>query len=89
MKSNRIRPNRQEIETLSRVKSSWMPTAGGCGPLINLESMAAPVAIERAETDQIIEDILIATLLRVQKSAKGELAAAAARYVTLLQEKAV
>jgi hypothetical protein len=55
----------------------------------NLTEMAAPVPIQQIQPDQVIEDIIIATLKRVQNSANPELAAAALRYITLLKEKAV
>jgi hypothetical protein len=55
----------------------------------NLAQMAAPVPVQQVQPDQVIEDILIATLKRVQNSANPELAAAALRYITLLKEKAV
>ena len=55
----------------------------------DLVEMAAPVPIRQVEPDQVIEDILIATLTREQNSATPQLAAAALRYITLLKAKAV
>ncbi|MGZ8938963.1 MAG: hypothetical protein ACXW32_07110 [Limisphaerales bacterium] len=56
---------------------------------IALETLPAPLPVSRVHPDQLIEDILVATLRRVQDNASPEVAAAAARYISLLSESAV
>ena len=67
--------------------SSW--TLSSTSPMLELAQMPAPLPVSPLDPDQIIEDILVSTLTRVQASAKPELAAAAARYITLLRQKAL
>jgi hypothetical protein len=47
--------------------------------------MPAPEPIAQISPDQVVTDILIATLLKVQKTASAEVAAAAGRYLAQLQ----
>ena len=52
------------------------------------EELPAPLAIAPIEPDQIIQDILEATLLRVQNCSSPEVAAAAARFMGMLKKEA-
>jgi hypothetical protein len=56
---------------------------------IALETLPAPLPVSKVHPDQLIEDILIATLRRVQDNASPEVAAAASRYISLLSESAL
>jgi hypothetical protein len=89
MKSNRMLLKTSAVETANRFESHHISTVPTSGQSLDLKEMPAPLAISRVAPDQIIEDILVSTLLRLQSSAKGDLAAAAARYLTLLREKAL
>ena len=87
MKSNRMRlwqpifgiEGRIHAEGLCQLEES---------PL-EMDKIAPPLPITKVSPDQLIEDILVATLRRVQKSASPEVAAAAARYISLLSENAL
>lgn len=84
MNSNRMRlftPIISENEGLSRNFFS----AGSHLPLA-LESLPAPLPVQKIHPDQLIEDILVATLRRVQEDASPEVSAAASRYISLLSE---
>ena len=59
-----------------------------CSP-IRLDELPAPLPIAKVSPDQLIEDILISTLRRVQENSAPEVAAAAARYISLLSENAL
>ena len=56
---------------------------------IRLEALPAPLPINKISPDQLIEDILVSTLRRVQANSSPEVAAAAARYISLLSENAL
>jgi hypothetical protein len=56
---------------------------------INLEDLPAPLPIAKISPDQLIEDILVSTLRRLQENSSPEVTAAAARYISLLSEKAL
>ena len=56
---------------------------------IRLEDLPAPLPVAKISPDELIEDILVATLRRVQNNSSPEVAAAAARYISLLTEKAL
>lgn len=56
---------------------------------IRLEDLPAPLPIAKISPDELIEDILISTLRRVQENSSPEVAAAAARYISLLSENAL
>ncbi|HEX7860372.1 MAG TPA: hypothetical protein VF773_08615 [Verrucomicrobiae bacterium] len=51
--------------------------------------MPAPLPIAKVSPDQLIEDVLISTLRRLQENSSPEVSAAAARYISLLSEKAL
>jgi hypothetical protein len=87
MKSNRMRLSQPRIGIKDRIKAGVI--LGMTGSTVRLEELPAPLPITKVPPDQLIEDILISTLRRVQNSAAPEVAAAAARYITLLSEKAV
>ena len=59
------------------------------GEPIRLEELPAPLPITKISPDQLIEDILVSTLRRVQANSSPEVAAAAARYISLLSENAL
>jgi hypothetical protein len=61
----------------------------GSGIPISLAALPAPLPINKVAPDQLIEDILLATLRRVQENSSPEIAAAASRYITLLSENAL
>jgi hypothetical protein len=56
---------------------------------IRLEELPAPLPITKVSPDQLIEDILISTLRRVQENSSPAVSAAAARYITLLSQNAL
>lgn len=56
---------------------------------VNLREMAPPSAIAKIHPDQVVEDILMSTLLKVQSQASPEISAAAARFVELIREKSI
>jgi hypothetical protein len=89
MKSNRMRIGRPAGRIAKDLASAYLVASGGVSLGVDLTQMAPPAPVTHLHPDQIIEDILLATLSRVQASANPELAAAAARYMTLLREKAV
>jgi len=85
MKSNRLRLYSPFDNPREKIKvfecESGLP--------ISLAALPAPLPISKVAPDQLIEDILLATLRRVQSNSSPEVAAAAARYITLLSEKAL
>jgi hypothetical protein len=90
MKPNRIRKTKPpSLESGSRFAAEWLLPVSETSHPANLADMAAPAPIERISPDQIIEDILVSTLSRVQNTSSPQLSAAAARYISLLREKAV
>jgi hypothetical protein len=89
MKSNRMRLSKPPAKGTTRFAPGWLLPLEQAKQSEALDQMPAPLPIGRIEPDQIIEDILVSTLSRVKNSANAPLAAAAARYITLLREKAV
>jgi hypothetical protein len=87
MNSNRIRLFTPNAATNARFRSAQVETTVSYP--VNLEDLPPPLPIAKISPDQLIEDILIATLRRVQGNSSPEVAAAAARYITLLTEKAL
>jgi len=87
MKSNRMRlfksPNPRDLGS----RSVWIAKSH-IEKFVSLADMPRPVTIAPIAPDKIVEDILISTLVRVKNSAKPEIAAAAARYLSLLQQNA-
>jgi hypothetical protein len=90
MKPNRIRKTKPpSLASGTRFAAEWLLPVSGHSQPANLAKMAAPSPIGRISPDQIIEDILVSTLSRVQSTGSPELSAAAARYISLLREKAL
>jgi hypothetical protein len=87
MKSNRMRLYKPIAGVTERFKVS-LEKANESLPF-RLEDLAAPLPITKVSADQLIEDILVSTLRRVQASSSPEVAAAAARYISLLSEQAL
>ena len=85
MKSNRMRL--YSPTTKAREKINGFECVSGIP--ISLATLPAPLPINKVAPDQLIEDILLATLRRVQENSSPEVAAAAARYITLLSENAL
>jgi hypothetical protein len=52
---------------------------------VRLADMPAPAAIEPVDPDQVVVDILTATLQRVQQCSSAEVSAAAGRYLAALR----
>jgi hypothetical protein len=87
MKSNRMRLSQPDLgikELFSRRVHFQTDGASVC-----IENMPAPLPVAKVSPDQLIEDILVSTLRRVQSTASPEVAAAAARYIALLSEGAL
>jgi hypothetical protein len=85
MKSNRMRLYSPPTQLRERINAFEC----GSGIPISLAALPAPLPINKVAPDQLIEDILLATLRRVQENSSPEVAAAAARYITLLSENAL
>ena len=88
MKSNRMRRLYQPAINLEGGLDRRMVFGNTTLPL-RLEKLPAPLPIEKVSPDKLIEDILVSTLRRVQDNASAEVAAAAARYISLLSENAL
>jgi hypothetical protein len=87
MKSNRMRLGQPSLGITNRLEPNLIfEVMEDC---VSIESLPAPLPISKISPDQLIEDILVSTLRRVQGSASPEVAAAAARYISLLSESAV
>ena len=85
MKSNRMRLYKPETRGRRESELIFAPQPPG----ISIEDLPAPLPVAKVSPDQLIEDILIATLRRVQNSSSPEVAAAAARYLALLSQHAL
>ena len=86
MKSNRMRLYSPSIKPRDKVN---VFECGSSGIPISLAALPAPLPINKVAPDQLIEDILVATLRRVQENSSAEVAAAAARYLSLLTQNAL
>lgn len=75
MKSNRMR-----IFSYAKGRSSarWASE-------VDLENMPPPEPIQKPDPEKIVEDILVATLKRLQKGGNSEIAAAAEHYLEVLR----
>ena len=79
MKSNRMRVFRHGK---GRDLARWqIDQEGG----IDLESMPRPMAIQKPDPEKIVEDVLVATLKRLQEEGNQEIAAVAERYLGLVR----
>jgi hypothetical protein len=88
MKSNRMRVGMPVIGAVNRFQHVWLsPICRKDTAAVALEQMPPPAPISKIKPDQVVEDILVSTLLRVQSSATPEIAAAAAKYLALLKAK--
>lgn len=87
MNSNRMRP----FKPVTAIKERFRFEAIYQTPTlpIKLEDLPAPLPIAKVSPDQLIEDVLISTLRRLQENSSPEVSAAAARYISLLSEKAL
>jgi hypothetical protein len=83
MKSNRMRLSKP-FEAQNRLNTPW--NVFSSKRAIDIRALPPPLPIPKVDPDKVIEDVLVATLKRVQRSAKPEIAAAAARYLSLLIE---
>lgn len=85
MKSTRMRfetPQTQLPGSCAEIRRESLLSRGGP---VCLAEMPPPATIERISPDQVIVDVLVATLLKVQRSATPEVAAAAERYLAQLR----
>ena len=84
MKSNRIRLFQPAAEGENRVAFRRYELLSQPQP-VNLNEMPAPVPIAKPLPNKIVQDILVATLLRLQNHGSAEVAAAAADYLELIR----
>lgn len=87
MKSNRMR--QLKPKPLARERFQVCLNDGNESFPIAFKNLPAPLPIEKIPADQLIEDILVSTLRRVQERSSPEVAAAAARYISLLLDSAI
>lgn len=87
MKSNRMRHYKPKPP--ARESFSVYSKDGNKSYRVALRNLPAPLPISKVSPDQLIEDILVSTLRRVKERSSPEVAAAAARYITLLSEHAL
>jgi hypothetical protein len=87
MKSNRMRLGHPSVGKMRCRETKLLVEF--IEPPVCMESLPPPLPISKVSPDELIEDILVSTLRRVQGSASPEVAAAAARYISLLSENAV
>jgi len=85
MKSNRMRLYTPTTKAIEGLRGGFIQSAS----TLRMQSLPAPVPVAKISPDQLIEDILLATLRRVKDQSSPEVAAAAARYITLLSENAL
>jgi hypothetical protein len=85
MKSNRMRLTFAAAESSDRFRTKLLPVSSFEPGKLVWHQLPAPVAIPRVEPDEIIRDILEATLLRVQNSSSPDIAAAAVKCLNLLR----
>ena len=55
---------------------------------MNLKEIPDPLPIAKPQPSQIVQDILVSTLLRVQSTSNEDVAQAAARYLELIRAEA-
>lgn len=69
----------------------WKPKGAGHREVgtVDLREMPEPSAVPKVEPEQIVEDILISTLLKVRAKSSPEIGAAAGRYLALIRERAL
>ncbi|MGN6384742.1 MAG: hypothetical protein ACTHMT_00745 [Verrucomicrobiota bacterium] len=86
MKSKRLRLTMNAGEE-AEIPKDWYPSR--LSEPINWEQMPAPLPITPIEPDEIIRDIIEATLVKVKNNAAAEVAEAAARCLNILNAKKV
>ena len=79
MKSNRTRFLPQD-----KLTGSLNRPYRGVGP-VRLTEMPSPMTLPEISPEQVVADILVCTLERVQRSSSPEVAAAAARYLSVFR----
>ena len=52
---------------------------------VDLAEMSAPAVIPKVHPEQVVQDILISTLQKVQKKSSPEVSRAAAKYLALIK----
>jgi hypothetical protein len=57
------------------------------GSPLKIDELPAPLPIAKVSPDEMIEDIILSTLRRVQQTGSPELAAAASSYISLFSAK--
>lgn len=82
MSANRLRLM-PSPEPLSRLEGDMVVVQSG-NP-VDLEAMPPPMPIPKIPSEQIIEDILVATLQKVRRSASPEMSEAALKYIRLIR----
>jgi hypothetical protein len=87
MKSNRIRFNFAVSEANDRFRTKLSPITSFEAGKLFWQQLPAPLSVPQIGPDEIIRDILEATLLRVQKSSSPDIAAAAVKCLNLLRGK--
>ncbi len=79
MKSNRTRFRPQ-----GKLTGSLNSRYRGAGR-VRLAEMPSPVILPEISPEQVVADILVCTLERIQRSSSPEVAAAAARYLSVFR----
>ena len=88
MKLNRMRMA-LPAEPSRRIDRGWgiVPGNRDFGS-VDLRSMGAPPPIQKPSPDQVVEDIVVSTLLKVQDRSSPEIQAAAQRMLTMFRPRA-
>jgi hypothetical protein len=85
MNSNRLRLPLTVAKERTSLSERW------CSPelseVIEWEQMPAPLPVPAIDPDEIIQDILEATLLKIKNKSGAEMSAAASRCLLLLRSK--
>jgi hypothetical protein len=76
--------NRMRLYTRGKRFASML-AGSGVADGVNLDEIPAPVAIVKPAPEQIVQDIVLSTLARIQESGSPEIAAAAAHYITRIR----
>ena len=87
MKSNRMRLSFAVTEASNRFRTRLSPVTSFEAGKLFWQQLPAPLSVPQMEPDEIIRDILEATLLRVQKNSSPDIAAAAVKCLNLLRGK--
>lgn len=82
MKSNRMRVAIPADQSVARLESRWVEGSGAEEfGRIDLMRMSPPAVIPKIHPEQVVQDILISTLSKLQEKASPEVSRAAARYL--------